>query len=62
MHTFSEDVGNEILVNRYIFCAQVHLMQNGDFSSLNSAWNVLPRETVREEPTVSKGLLPASCS
>jgi len=34
-------------------------MQNGDFSSLNSTWNVLPHETISEEPTVSKGLQPA---
>jgi hypothetical protein len=34
-------------------------MQNADFGSINSAWNVLPHETIIEEPTVSKGLWPA---
>jgi hypothetical protein len=33
-------------------------MQNGDFSSLNSALNVFP-QTFREEPNVGKGLRPA---
>lgn len=39
--------------HRYTLCKMVY------FSSLNSAWNVLPHETFRQEPTVSKGLRPA---
>jgi hypothetical protein len=34
-------------------------MQNGDFISLSSPLNVLSHETLREEPTVSKGLRPS---
>jgi hypothetical protein len=59
MRTLSEDVGNEILVNQYIFVRTGTPYAKGDFGSLTSAWNVLPHETFREEPTVGKGLRPA---
>jgi len=48
MHTLTEDVGNEIVVNQHIFLniyyhVRVHLMQKTDNDSLNSAMNVLPQ-------------------
>jgi len=47
MHTLTEDVRNEILVNQHIFYiyhhVQVHIMQKTGFDSLNSALNVLPQ-------------------
>jgi hypothetical protein len=46
MHTFTEDVGNKVLVNQTVWCVcyhvQVYLRQSDDFDSLNSTSNVLP--------------------
>ena len=44
MHTFIEDVGNEVLVNQTVWCVcyKVHRRQNGVFDILNSTSSVLP--------------------